>query len=82
MCIYYVGIRDCGSLKRYGLHRLLCLNVWFIGSGTVRRCGLVGVARTLLEEVCRGGGGLWSLLGSSYTQRGTQSLAAAFQIKM
>lgn len=58
------------------------LNMPGPGSGTVRRCGLVGVARTLLEEVCRGGGGLWSLLGSSYTQRGTQSLAAAFQIKM
>lgn len=28
----------------------------FIGSGTIRRCGLSGVGVVLLEEVCHGGG--------------------------
>ena len=31
-----------GGLNRYGPHRLMCLNAWPIGSGTNRRCGLVG----------------------------------------
>ena len=30
------------------------LNAWSIGSGTVRRCGLVGVGVALLEEMCLG----------------------------
>jgi hypothetical protein len=28
------------------------------GSGTIRKCGLVGVGMALLEEVCHFGGGL------------------------
>ena len=31
------------------------------GSGTIKRCGLVGVGVALLEEVCHCGGGLWDL---------------------
>ena len=31
-----------GGLNRYGLYRLACLNAWPIGSGTIRRCGLIG----------------------------------------
>ena len=42
----------------FGPHRLMCLNAWSIGSGTIRRCGLVGVVVALLEEVCHYGGGL------------------------
>jgi hypothetical protein len=44
---------------------------WPIGSGTIRRCGLVAVGVVLLEEVCHCGGELWDLLCSSYTQCGT-----------
>jgi hypothetical protein len=29
-----------------------------MGSGTTRRCGLIGAGVTLLEEVCYCGGGL------------------------
>jgi hypothetical protein len=29
----------------------MCLNAWPIGSGTIRRCGLIGVGMVLLEEV-------------------------------
>ena len=32
--------------------RLMCLSTWSTGSGTIRRCDLVGVAVALLEEVC------------------------------
>jgi hypothetical protein len=38
-------------------HRFMCLNVWLLGSGTIRRCGLVGVGVALLEEVCHCRGG-------------------------
>lgn len=31
-------------------HRLMCFNAWLIGSGTIRRYGLVGVDVALLEE--------------------------------
>ena len=30
----------CGGLNRFGPHRLMCLNAWPTGSGTIRRCGL------------------------------------------
>lgn len=30
----------------------MCLNAWPIGSGTIRRCGPVGVGVALLKEVC------------------------------
>jgi hypothetical protein len=45
----------CGGLNRYGPHRLLYLDAWPIGSGTIRRCGLVGVGVTLFDEVCHCG---------------------------
>ena len=38
----------CGSLNVIGSHNL-------IGSGTIRRCGFVGVGMTLLEEMCHCG---------------------------
>ena len=40
----------------------MCLNVWLIGSVTIRRCGLVGLGVVLLEEVCHCGGRLCSLI--------------------
>lgn len=40
----------CGVLNKYGPHRIICLNSWPVGSGTIRRIGLVGVDLTLLEE--------------------------------
>ena len=38
--------------------RLMCLNAWPIGSGTIRRCGLMGISVVLLEEVCQCGDGV------------------------
>ena len=35
------------AMFKYGPHRLMCLNAWPIGSGTIRRCGLVGVGVSL-----------------------------------
>jgi hypothetical protein len=32
----------CCDLNRYGPHKVMCLTVWPIGCGTIRRCGLVG----------------------------------------
>ena len=50
MCIYKATL--CGGLNRNDPHRLICMNVWPIGSNTIRRCGLDGVGVALLEEVC------------------------------
>ena len=58
------------------LHRVMCLNVWRIGSGSIGNCDLVGVGIALLEEVCHHGGGLCGPICSSYTQCGTQSASA------
>ena len=44
-----------GCLNMYGPHRLMCLNACLIGSGTIRRCDLVGVGVAMLEEVCHFG---------------------------
>ena len=44
--------RDSGGLNRRGPHRLICLNAWLIGSGPIRRCGLVGVDVAFLEAEC------------------------------
>lgn len=46
----------CSGLNRFGPNRLLSLNAWLLGIGTIRRCGLMGVA--LWEEVCYCRGGL------------------------
>jgi hypothetical protein len=40
-----------GGLNKNGPHRLRYLNAWIIRSGTIRRCGIVGVGVALLEEV-------------------------------
>ena len=42
---------ECGGLNRNDPHRLMCLNAWSTGSGTLRGCGLVKVGVALLEEV-------------------------------
>ena len=44
----------CG-LNRYGPHKLKCLNAWPIASGTIRRCGLVGIGMVLMEKLCHCG---------------------------
>ena len=67
----------CGGLYRYGCCRVVCLNAWLIGNGTIKRYGLVRVGVVSLEEVCLCGGGLWGLLCSVYTQCGKQSPSAA-----
>lgn len=36
----------------------MCLNVWPIGSDTIRRCVLVRIGVSLLEEIYHCGGGL------------------------
>jgi len=50
----------CRGLNRFGSHRLMCLNAWPSGNGTIRRHGLVGVGVALLEWVwpCWSGCGL------------------------
>jgi hypothetical protein len=53
-----VSVAVSGALSKYGLHRLMCVNAWPMGSGTIRRCGFVGVCVALLEEVCHCGGRL------------------------
>ena len=57
MCVC-VSVAVSGALSKYGLHRLMCVNAWPMGSGTIRRCGFVGVCVALLEEVCHCGGRL------------------------
>jgi hypothetical protein len=45
LCYGYKPIRSrlvWGVLNRNGPRRLICLNAWGIGSGTIRRCDLVG----------------------------------------
>ena len=39
------------AMFKHDPHRLMCLNAWLMGNGTIRRCGLVG-------EVCHFGGRL------------------------
>ena len=43
-------LRLGGGLNKNGPHTLMCLNTWPIGSGTIRRYGLVGVSVALLEK--------------------------------
>jgi hypothetical protein len=42
----------CTGLNMFGPHRLMCVNVWPTGSGTIRRWGLVEVGVAILEELC------------------------------
>ena len=46
--------------QAYGDQGVECggLNMLGQGSGTIRRCGLVGISVALLEELCNCGGGL------------------------
>jgi hypothetical protein len=44
----FSGVRDCGGLNRYSPHRHMFLNAWPTGSGSIRRCGLVGGSVSLL----------------------------------
>jgi hypothetical protein len=41
---------ECGGLNRNGLHRLIDLNAWSLGCGTIRKCGLVGGSVSLGKE--------------------------------
>jgi hypothetical protein len=40
----------CAYVNSYDLHRLMCLNAWPMGSGTIRRCGLIGGGVALLAK--------------------------------
>lgn len=44
-------LTQCVGLNKNGLHRVMCLNVWSSGNGTISRYSLVGVSLALLEEV-------------------------------
>ena len=55
---YQMEKNDCGGLNRNGHHRLMVLNAWPIGSGIIKRCGLVEAGVTLLDEGCQCGGEL------------------------
>lgn len=61
----FFQVDRCGGMNRIGPHKLMCLNVWSIGSGTIRRCSLAGIGMALLEEVWHCGGGIW---GHIYSQ--------------
>jgi hypothetical protein len=70
----YLGLGGCCGLNKNGSHRP-------IGSGTLRRCGLMGVGVALLEEVCHWGWALrfqilkpspvWHSLPAAYRSRCT-----------
>ena len=49
--------KHCGGLNRKGPYKLIDLNAWSPGSGTIRRCDFVGVGLALVEEVCHCGVG-------------------------
>jgi hypothetical protein len=51
MCLY-IKLTRCAGLNEIGSHRLIYLNVSSLGSGTIRRYGLVGVDVALLEKMC------------------------------
>lgn len=59
-----------GDLNRNVPHRLMCLNTWPKGNGTVRICGLVGGSMSLYERALR------SPMLNLHNQWGTQSLLA------
>ena len=42
----------CGGLNRNVPHMSMDLNAWSAGSGTIKGCGLVEGAVSLLEEMC------------------------------
>jgi len=58
-------------------HRLVCLNAWSIGSGTMRMGDLIGVGVALLEEGCHCGGGLRDLIYGKALLSVAQSPSAA-----
>ena len=37
----------CTDLNRKGLHRLMCLNTWPIGSDSISKCGLIEESESL-----------------------------------
>lgn len=43
--------RLCDGMNRYGSYRLMCLSVWPIGSGTIRRYDLVCIGVVHLKKV-------------------------------
>ena len=53
-----VYIYASGGLNRNGPHRLMCLNAWLIGNGTITSNVLIGVGVALLEEARHCGGRL------------------------
>jgi hypothetical protein len=46
----------CGGLNKSGPHKLMCLNAWCIQSGSLRRCGLIGVGVSFWRKYVTGGG--------------------------
>ena len=42
---------EYGGLNKFVPHRFMCLNAWPTGSGTIRRCGLVGGSVSLGSEL-------------------------------
>ena len=58
LCICLYQLLSEASLMTIAVGRTCDgLNMLGPGSGTIRRCGLVGVGVALLEEVCHCGGG-------------------------
>ena len=51
LCYFQESVIEFGSLNRFDLHRLMCLNAWPIESSTNSRYSLVRVGMFLLEDV-------------------------------
>lgn len=73
----------CGGLSRNGCYNPMCLDIWPIGSGTIRNCSLVGVAVAMLKEVCdcRVWWAFRSQMCSRYLPCGTEAPFASFWSK-
>jgi len=80
----YAHAHVCGGMNSYGLHRLICLKAWPMGSDSIRRHGLFGVGWCGLIG---GSVSLWGMgFESSYAQpppsTECQSPPGCLQIKM
>jgi hypothetical protein len=41
-----------GALVKIGSYRIICVNIWTLGSGTIIKCVLLEVHMTLMEQIC------------------------------
>lgn len=46
------NVEEYSGLTRYGPHRLMCSCAWYMGSGTIRKCGFVVLTIIIWQEMC------------------------------